>query len=276
MRRPRTLRSCLGLILAALLSGCGGDSGQPRIHAAEGDYRPPELVAFVYDRSGSMSDYQLELSSELTTGRLLHLRHGDRIAALGMLQRSLAEPPERWTQQVPEREYPDRKVLQDSVTRARFIRDARDYLKKFTATEDRGGITGTDVLSTLHDVAAVIRAYPKHDPVVYIFSDMLQSTPGIEMEGLTKMPGQSWIRRARENGKLPDLGGACVVVVGARTDTNVGQRVKQFWDAYFDATNAKLLDSNYMLRPVRLPVAPCEGASDTAGTDAAAGEVNGR
>lgn len=248
------------LLLVALPAACGGGSGGPRIHAAEGEYRPPELVAFVYDRSGSMSDYQLELAHKLTTRRLTHLRHGDRIAALGMLQRSLEEPPERWSQQVPEREFPDREMIQDSVTRTRFIRDASAYLRKFTDPGDRESITGTDVLSTLHDLSAVIRGYPKHQPVVYIFSDMLQSTPGIEMEGLRKMPGRSWIRRAEQSGKLPGLDGACVVVIGARTDTNAGQRVKEFWEAYFEAAGAKLLDSNYTLRPVRLPVDPCEGA----------------
>jgi len=52
----------------------------------------------------------------------------------------------------------------------------------------------------------------------------------------------------------------CIVVVGARTDTADGQRVKGFWKDYFDATGAILLDRNYSLRPVRLPEDACAGA----------------
>jgi hypothetical protein len=48
-----------------------------------------------------------------------------------------------------------------------------------------------------------------------------------------------------------------VVVIGARVDTDLGQRVKAFWDDYFEATGATLLDRNYTLRPVTLPEHPC-------------------
>ena len=48
-----------------------------------------------------------------------------------------------------------------------------------------------------------------------------------------------------------------MVVAGARTDTADGQRVEAFWQEYFDATGARLLDSNYSFRPVRIPESPC-------------------
>ena len=77
------------------------------------------------------------------------------------------------------------------------------------------------------------------------------------MEGLRAMPSANWVSRQKAAGTLPDLSGLCVVVVGARVDTNASQRVKQFWDEYFEATGARLEDANYMLRPVTLPEYPC-------------------
>ena len=218
---------------------------------------PHELVVFVYDRSTSIPDHTLSLAHDLTNGRIDHLRHGDRIAALQVLQLSLAEPPLRWSQMVPQRQWEEQEIARDSVVRARFLKDAQDYLASYSDTAGRSGITGTDLLSTLHDVGEELRAFADYEATVYIFSDMLQSTPSIEMEGLRRMPGAHWAKEKYARGMLPDLEGLCVVVVGARVDTDAGQQVKSFWKEYFDVTGATLLDRNYTLRPVTLPERPC-------------------
>jgi hypothetical protein len=146
----------------------------------------------------------------------------------------------------------------DSVSRVRFLRDARDYLSQhYTKDEGRDNFKGTDILSTLHDVAAEARAYPDHKTTVVIFSDMRQATDEINMEGVLRMPPDGWIETRKSEGRLPDLSNVCVVVAGARTDTSDGQTVKSFWSQYFSATGAKLLDSNYAYRPVRIPEDPC-------------------
>ena len=88
---------------------------------------------------------------------------------------------------------------------------------------------------------------------------MLQSGSEIEMEGLRRMPGDDWIESRKTSGRLPDLSGVCVVVIGGRIDTETGQRVKGFWSEYFKATGANLYDHNYSLRPVTLPTDPCPG-----------------
>ena len=117
---------------------------------------------FVYDRSTSIPDHTLSLARDLTNGRIDQLEHGDRIAAIQVLQLSLAEPPQRWSQMVPEREWKDQEIARDSVQRARFLRDAQDYLASYSDTTGRGGITGTDLLSTLHDVGEELRAFKDH------------------------------------------------------------------------------------------------------------------
>lgn len=249
----RLLSALAFLILAGPSVGCAGIVAE-----ATGGVQVPELAIFVYDRSGSMPEYQLGLAEELTARRIRQLDYGDRIVAMELLEASLDEPPLRWSQDVPEREYPDMDVESDRLTRSRFLRDAAAYMERFTDAASREPSRGTDILSTLHDVAADLRANNGHSATLYLFSDMLQSNATLNFEDPVHEPPLVWIDRAAADGQLPDLEGLCVVVVGARTDTDAGQSVKQFWMRYFDAARAALYERNYQLRPVDLPAAPCE------------------
>lgn len=253
-RLPALAPTIAAALLSCLAAAC---SGGEAADVAGDEERSKQLVIFVYDRSWSMPDHTLEMARQLTDRRLRELGHGDRVAALELLQLSLAEPPKRWSQDVPKREYEAAAIRADSVSRARFLQNVSDYLREFSEPEGREGIQGTDLLSTMHDVAEELRPYRDRRTTLYLFSDMLQSTREIEMEGLRRMPPKDWVARMKGEGRLPDLSGLCVVVVGARLDTEAGQRVKEFWREYFEATGATFRDRNYMLRPVELPADPC-------------------
>jgi hypothetical protein len=246
------------LALLALLAGVGACAGGAAADSDSADDLSG-LAMFVFDRSMSIEDYQLELARKLANERISTLKHGDHVAAFQVLQLSLAEPPRRWSQPVPDREFDGREIARDSITLARFLRDTRDYLRPFSEPADRDNITGTDLLSTLHDIGEEARAHPMHAPTLYLFSDMLQSNRTVDMEGLRRMPRSGWIEAAAANGMLPDLRGLCVVVVGARVDMESSQQIKQFWLDYFEATGATLLEENYLYRPVSLPSDPCPG-----------------
>lgn len=246
-------RLCALAVLAGGVVACGPDVPAEPPPPPE----PPEMVLFVYDRSTSIEDHSLELAERLTNDRIMQLDHGDRLGGMRVLQQSLAEERQSWRDMVPERTIEDHEIARDSVARIRFLRDATVLLGRLSDQRDRQDVGGTDLLSTFHDVAAEIQAYPGYDATVYVFSDMLQSNRQIDMEGMRAMPPDSWVASAKEQGRLPDLSGACVVVVGARVDTPSSQRIKAFWEEYFQATGATLLDSNYVLRPVRLPLNPC-------------------
>jgi hypothetical protein len=243
----------LGLLVAA----CGGDGPAPQVAMAVEPPPPAHQLIFAYDRSTSITAEELSVYQTLTGQSVDYLDHRDRLVAIGILQLSLTETPDRWQVQVPDREFADRELQSDSTSLVRFRRDARDYLRRFTKTEDREGYLGTDILSTLFDVAAEVQAYPDHKATVILFSDMLQATEDINMEGMTNAPPESWVATRKAEGRLPDLSGACIVVAGARTDTAEGQRVKKFWQDYFQAAGATLLDRNYSYRPVRIPQDPC-------------------
>jgi len=233
------------------LGGCG-EEARP-VLAPD----PPIQYILLYDRSSSILDHELQHYRELTNGIAGDLRHGDRLVAMELLQLSLTEPPRRWAQEVPQREFADRPMSRDSVTLARFVTDVRDYLTTFTDVSQREALLGTDILSTLQDAGDEIRGYPGYRTVLVLFSDMLQATRELNMEGLQRMPPADWVQRAVAEGRLPDFGGACVLVAGARVDTPEAQRVKAFWMDYFQATGATLLDRNYGYRPPRLVPESC-------------------
>lgn len=245
-------------LAAVLVGGCRQLDGSGHGGSASGE-REPELLIFVFDRSTSVQEHELEHARNLTRERIGRLEHGDRIVAIELLQHSLAEEARRWSQQVPERRYPDLRVRRDSVAGARFIRDARDYIAQFSNHEDRDHIHGTDILSTLHLVAAELQAYPEYRPTLVLYSDMLQANREMNMEGLVRMPPQNWVHTQASRGLLPDLSGLCVVVAGARNDTRASQIVKDFWREYFEETGGLLDDRNYGYRPVQIPERPCPG-----------------
>ncbi len=255
MVKTTTLSRTAVFAIASIAVGCSGGGDVPPEQTLPPE--PREMVLFVYDRSTSIPDHGLDLAERLTNDRIMELDHGDRLGGMRVLQLSLAEERQSWSDMVPERTVQNHEIARDSVARVRFLRDATVLLGRLSDHADRNDIDGTDILSTLHDVGAEMKAYPDHATTVYLFSDMLQSNRQIDMEGIRLMPPDGWVQEAKSSGRLPDLTGLCVVVVGARVDTQASQRVKAFWDEYFDSTGATLLASNYMLRPVRLPANPC-------------------
>jgi hypothetical protein len=214
-------------------------------------------LVFVYDRSISIQDHELEHARALTSERVGRLDYGDRVVAIELLQQALDEEPRRWATQVPERQFQNQVVPRDAVVKERFIQDIRDYIEAFSNPEDRDNIGGTDILSTLHLVGSELRARPDYRTTFVLFSDMLQANQVMNLEGLTRMPSDNWIQQEAARGTLPDLSGLCVVLVGARKDTQISQIVHDFWLEYFEVTGATLVDQNYTYRPVQLPDQPC-------------------
>jgi hypothetical protein len=255
---PRARTGILALLVVSLLGGCRELDGSAQSDPSSANPMN-DLVVFVFDRSTSVKNHELEHAISLTRDRVSALDHGDRVVALELLELSLDEEPRRWSQKVPERRYPDMRVRRDSLTKARFIRDARDYIARFGDHEGRDHISGTDILSTLHLVAAELQAFPSYRPTLVLYSDMLQANREMNMEGLVRMPPRGWVGTQASRGLLPDLEGLCVVVVGARNDTRTAQIVRDFWEEYFEETGAILHDRNYGYRPVQIPERPCVG-----------------
>ncbi len=258
MVRCRSLPGSVGLVLLTWggLVGCR-ELARPGEASDSPDTTVREQLIFVFDRSVSIQDHELEHARALTSARIRRLDYGDRVVAIELLQQALDEEPKRWATQIPEREFQNQVVQRDSVSKARFIQDIRDYIDGFSDPEDRENIGGTDILSTLHLVGAELQAQPEHRTTFVLFSDMLQANRVMNLEGLTRMPADNWVRSEAQRGTLPDLSGLCVVLAGARKDTRASQVVKDFWREYFEATGATLLEENYTYRPVQISERPC-------------------
>lgn len=256
----RTPASGLALAAALFLGGCRELPGEASASLAEtGEVRSRELLVFVFDRSLSVKQHELEHARALTRARLRDLDHGDRIVALELLRHALDEEPVRWSQHVPAREFEGRSLPSDSISRARFIRDVSDYLVTFSDPAGREKINGTDILSTMHLVASELRAEPGARATLYLFSDMLQASSILNMEGPRPHTAPEWVSAQAAVGGLPDLRGLCVVVIGAMEDSSATRRVRDFWTTYFRTTGAVLEEGNYSYRPVRLPRGGCAG-----------------
>ncbi len=259
-RRARIFGLSAGLLTLMVGSGCR-ELAQPGQASDTTDIPARDQLVFVFDRSVSIQDHELEHARALTSDRIGRLNHGDRVVAIELLQQALIEEPRRWATQVPEREFQNQFVPRDSITKQRFIQDIRDYIESFSDAGDRDNIGGTDILSTLHLVGAELQAHPEHRTTFILFSDMLQANQVMNLEALTRMPEDNWVRQQAEAGTLPDLRGLCVYLVGAREDTQVSQVVKEFWKEYFEVTGATMLDLNYTYRPVQIPDRPCPNAT---------------
>lgn len=258
-------RPTLGLsmslaILAGVGAGCRALPEPAQASGLESSTAVHDQLVFVFDRSISIQDHELAHARELTRDRIRNLDFGDRVVAIELLEQELDEEPARWATQVPERQFPDRMVPRDSVAKQRFLQDVVDYIARFSDSEGREEIGGTDILSTMHLVSAELQAHPDYRTTFVLFSDMLQANQVMNLEGLTRMPEDNWVQKEEAGGTLPDLTGLCVVLAGARTDTPISQVVKDFWMEYFEATGAILLDQNYTYRPVSIPRHPCGGA----------------
>lgn len=240
-----------------LLMACRELPGATGRAAETTEAEPADLLIFVFDRSTSVRAHELEHARGLTRDRLRTLDFGDRIVALELLRHQLDEEPVRWSQRVPSREFADRTLPSDSVSKARFIRDVTEYVRAFGDPEDRDDIDGTDILSTLHLVASEIAAEPSARATLYLFSDMLQANRSLNLEGPAPGAGPSWIQEQDSLGALPDLRGLCVIVVGALEDSPRTRHARDFWKEYFHRTGAVLEDAHYTYRPVRLPEGGC-------------------
>jgi hypothetical protein len=108
----------------------------------------------------------------------------------------------------------------------------------------------TDILSTLSLIQEKIRDARGRTSTVLLLSDMLQSAKGIEMERWQRVPATNdFVRQSQANGTMPDLGGACILVVGADASTAAGVKVRNFWQSYFHAASANFKATNYRTTP---------------------------
>lgn len=131
-------------------------------------------------------------------------------------------------------------------------------------------IAKSDIYASLKAIASVIKQSAAQDKIVLIVSDMLENSSVANFyaeqgKSVRNIVPAKELRTVEDNHLLADFGGARVYVIGAGLladeaansksyrDPKTMQSLQGFWRAYFDKSNAKLMEFGQpaLLNPVR-------------------------
>lgn len=223
------------ILSATALSGCGTTSGQSPAPMAR-----HWIVAA--DLSASRNSSQLRESEAFVDSLPKVAANGDRITLLRVRERGLADSSFQWSHDIPASAHGGAPTASDST----YLDDAKRELVAETSVlfdpEVEGRLLGTDLFATLFRVADLVRSDRTRKSTLVMLSDMLQSTHDLNMERV--VPDTTWVTDRAAKHLLPDLTGVCVVALGVDVSTARGERLRQFWRAYFRAAGADYRDAN--------------------------------
>jgi len=231
-RRPR--RHAVAACLAVLSLG-------PAVACSPPDPSTSKIVVVFVDVSGSVKDADLYRQAWATiTDRLAE---GDRVL-LGQIG---SETFTRFRPAV-DRELP---VFSLSENRLRFNLDLARIRGEITTAIDRAleapPSAHTDILNTMLLAQKIFEGDPRRR-VLVLLSDMIEDSPAynFEREAISEAFTERVIADRRDEGRLPDLGGAHVYVAGASARTaERALAVQDFWMAYVTAAGGTLENRHY-------------------------------
>ena len=239
-RIPRSrVSAAIGLGALLLNVGCASAGADAPSGAS---LTVPNLTTVLIDRSGSRTPQEIAGDRQLLADIIGAMGFGERIVVLQVHHSGRSDDARRWASEMPT---PADPAASTPVDRQSLNRTRSAAALAATELFDSVRPNRTDLFATLFDVSDVIRGSPPSRPRIIVLSDMLQSTPEMNMEngGIATM--DAWLRERKEQGLLPDLERACVVVIGGDRSTERGARVFRFWREYFSAAGAELKPGNY-------------------------------
>ncbi|MGH7477256.1 MAG: hypothetical protein ACRELD_13365 [Longimicrobiales bacterium] len=250
--------SAIAVLMLGLpsLYGCGeevrGEAGAGTASARDAR----QLIAII-DFSASQTEAARRAARAYLEDAVAALGYGDQLILLEMHRLAARDSVRVFARDMPQ----PRRAGQETSFDLQALNAARhailETLPIFFDPSIVGRVATTDVHSTLQIASELQRDAAGRKKQILLLSDMLQSTPGIEMDGLRRMPGAEWVRLRKAEGTLPDLSGSCVMVVGADATTAAGQQVRRFWEAYFREAGARLDARDYRLIPPLQEVLSC-------------------
>jgi len=235
------------LLAPSIVSACkGGEASLP-------PQTGRQLIVAV-DLSGSQSDGRRAEAKRASSMIVDSMQYGDRLVLLRVNQRSaLEDDAVRWDETFPApRSEPPGSLDREGLEAARNA--AHSVVDNVFGHESAGQLPTTDLIATLHAAGEYVRDANGRPTTIVLMSDMLQSAHGIEMS--RSVPGAEWIQQQESQGLLPELDGACVIVIGADDTHTNGVAVREFWHAYIEAAGGLL--SSYRLFATDLSSLRCE------------------
>lgn len=240
--RPARLRR---LVYIVALAGCGG--GAAEAIPAGG---PPSAAATAarryivgVDVSSSQSPTRREEARTLVNGLIDQLSYGDELT-LVETYRARSDAAGQWTTNAPAARNPVAPTSNDKRHLAQFRERVRTTAGAFFAPDPAHPVSSTDLLAMLGRAGDYARGGTRPTTLLVV-SDMLNSTPELNMERPGGIPNARWIAARKAEGTLPDLRGVCVVVAGADVASKRGAQVREFWRQFFTAAGASFDVARY-------------------------------
>jgi hypothetical protein len=225
--------------LAAIAStGCGrAEADAPSSHATQ-------YIVGV-DISASRTPTQLEEARRLLRGIVGRMKNGDRIVLIETY-RSGTDAARQYSDSIAAARKPERPSASDRKKMQRFQASTSMIAERFVDAERSKTIQSTNLLMTLQRAADYAKAANGRQTTVLLLSDMLNSTPELNMERPAGIPDARWVAERKTQGQLPDLRGICVFAVGGEVGTRRTTALRRFWREYFAAAGATYSDErNY-------------------------------
>ena len=223
-------------LMVGVLSGCGSDATADTPRPMADQY----IVAI--DISGSRTAKQLKEAQGLVEQLIEHeVGNGDRLVLLEMFGHR-AGLPDRWEDSIRAPRNPGKLSARDRRLLDDFRADALGYAPEFFSEARAKTIVATDIFSTLQEAADLARASRTRRTTLVLLSDMVHAAGGLNMARTANIPDDRWIAERKQQSRLPDLTGICVIVAGADVSSTHGARLRQFWGSYIDAAGGQLGD----------------------------------
>jgi hypothetical protein len=234
MSRRAAWLSCLALL------GCaagGQDNTAATVNSAN------QYVVGI-DISGSRTPSQLQEEQAVVEGLMGRMTFGDRIILVETYRTGI-DSAGQWQDSIPARRFTGALRARERADLEEFHSAAPRVAATFFDAEKSKRVMSTDLFRTLWRAADYAKSANGRRTTLVLLSDMLQSTPEVNMEAPGGVPSDAWIEERKVQGRLPDLSDVCVFVVGAETASKHGSRVRGFWQKYFTAAGARISTAGY-------------------------------
>lgn len=239
--------SLLGLVLLAMVSptGCRQAESAPAAKS----------VVVLMDASASTAGEQVRAAYVQAMDAIVAtLKPGDALCAGWISDRSAGELTLPMLVEIPlgvparnnnlYREAAARKADEAACI---AIEEARARIRAELQREHRK-VNDTHIMTSLVLAERALKKLARPRRIVVLLSDMLEDSDRLDFDeiNLTAAERNKIVENERTSGRLPDLAGSRIYVVGATSsDDDRVLAVRAFWMDYFKAAGAELLAENY-------------------------------
>ena len=207
--------------------------------------RGPVQYTVLIDVSASRSPQMITEGEAYIDSLVRNLNFGDRFLIWQMYEEGVNDPELHLD--VALNKSPEITPLEEPEALDAARKRLRSNVDLFFEHTLQKRVVQTDILTTLSIASEQISSGKRN--FLVLLSDMLRSDTRFEFEHLRRMPPAGWIGAQKQAGLIRPLDHVCVLVVGADPSTKDGVVVRDFWQRYFEASNATLTDTNYRTTP---------------------------